>query len=83
MVELVYIKKKFLTTAEILYFMPDYQHILQTYLWQEYDTLPDLPKLQKFIGFWEDQLEGPLHSVKVSVGETVEFQATEFLETMH
>lgn len=53
-----------LTTAEILYRMPDFQTVLQTYLWQEYDTAPDFPKLFKFLDFWERELDGPLHSVR-------------------
>lgn len=55
-----------LTTAEILYHMPDHPHILQTYLWQELDLAPRFPVLQKFLLFWEKTLEGRLHSVKVA-----------------
>lgn len=83
MTQILYVKKKFLTTAEIIYFMPDYQSILQTYVWQDYDTLPNLPKLQEFIGFWEDKLDGPLHSVKVSVGDNAAFHTAEFIEVLH
>ncbi len=53
-----------LTTAEIYYRMPDYRHVLQSYVWQEYDLAPDYPELFHFIAFWQDQIEGPLHSVR-------------------
>jgi uncharacterized protein Usg len=33
-----------LTTAQLYYRMPDYQRVLNTYLWQEYDLAPDYPK---------------------------------------
>ncbi len=55
-----------LTTAEILYRMPDHPALLQTYLWQQYDLAPDFPVLVKFLDFWKAQIEGPLHSVKVA-----------------
>ncbi len=55
-----------LTTAHILYRMPDYRELLQTYVWQEFDTMPHYPELAKFLDFWEKKLEGPLHSVVVS-----------------
>lgn len=55
-----------LTTAEILYHMPDHPSILQTYLWQELDLVPDFPALKKFLHFWERSLDGRLHSVKVA-----------------
>lgn len=55
-----------LTTAHILYRMPDYRDILQTYVWQDYDLCPKFPALNKFLGFWLENIEGPLHSVTVA-----------------
>ena len=55
-----------LTTAEFFYRMPDYTHVLNSYVWQEYDVAPDHPKLFKFIEFWHEEIEGPLHSVRFS-----------------
>jgi uncharacterized protein Usg len=58
-----------LTTAEILYHMPDHPDFLQSYLWQEYDLAPKFPILTKFLDWWNDNLDGRLHSVRVaSVG---------------
>lgn len=53
-----------LTTAEILYRMPDARSLLQSFVWQDYDLAPDFPRLQKFLGFWQATLDGPLHSVR-------------------
>jgi len=53
-----------LTTAEFYYRMPDYQRVLNSYIWQEYDLAPDYPKLFAFIEFWQKELDGPLHSVR-------------------
>ena len=55
-----------LTTAKILYRMPDYPRVLQTYVWQQYDLAPNFPVLTKFLEFWRRELEGPLHSVQVA-----------------
>jgi uncharacterized protein Usg len=55
-----------LTTAEILYRMPDHPSLLQTYVWQNYDLFPKFPALQDFLQFWQDKLEGPLYSVRVA-----------------
>ena len=55
-----------LTTANILYRRPDHQWLLQTYVWQEYDVCPNFPKLNGFLNFWLQKLEGPLHSVTVA-----------------
>lgn len=55
-----------LTTAEILYHLPDHPSLLQSYVWQEYDIAPEFPILRKFLDFWARNLEGKLHSVKVA-----------------
>jgi len=53
-----------LTTAEITYRMPDFQSVLQTFVWQHYDLAPRFPKLSEFLEFWKAELDGPLHSVR-------------------
>ena len=55
-----------LTTAEILYRLPDHPAILQSYIWQEYDCAPEFPVLETFLEFWRRDIEGALHSVNVS-----------------
>ena len=53
-----------ITTAHILYRIPDFASVLQTYVWQDYDLAPDFPEMRKFLEFWEESLDGPLHSVR-------------------
>ena len=55
-----------LTTAEILYHLPDHPALLQTYIWQDYDSAPHFPTLRKFLDFWQRNLDGKLHSVRVA-----------------
>ena len=55
-----------LTTAEFFYRMPDFKNVLNSFVWQEYDLAPDHPKLFKFVEFWQDTIDGPLHSVRFS-----------------
>ena len=53
-----------LTTAEFYYRMPDYTHVLNTFIWQDYDIAPDHPRLLTFVDFWKAEIEGILHSVR-------------------
>ena len=55
-----------LTTAEILYHLPDHPHLLQSYLWQEHDLAPNFPALHRFLNFWARNLDGRLHSAQVA-----------------
>ena len=55
-----------LTTAEILYHMPDHPDLLQSFIWQDLDQAPKFPVLNKFLRFWETNLDGKVHSVRVA-----------------
>jgi uncharacterized protein Usg len=55
-----------LTTAQIVYHVPDRFDLLQEFIWQEFDLFPDFPALCKFLAFWEREIEGALHSVTVA-----------------
>ena len=55
-----------LTTAEILYRLPDYPALLQSFIWQEYDVHPRFPRLKGFLDFWTRNLEGRLFRVTVA-----------------
>ncbi len=60
-----------LTTAEILYHMPDHPGLLQTYIWQDLDLAPQFPGLRKFLDFWSRNLDGKLHSIRVASGASI------------
>ncbi len=75
-----------LATAEITYRLPDAQNLLQTYVWQDYDVAPRFPVLKEFLAFWERELDGPLHSVRVAHSKLIrpaEFRFTDEEITMH
>lgn len=55
-----------LTTAEILYRLPDHPSLLQTYVWQDYDVHPRFPRLIGFLDFWTANLDGKLYRVTVA-----------------
>ncbi len=75
-----------LTTANILYRLPDYPRFLQTYVWQSYDLFPLFPELTKFLEFWKRELEGPLYSVTVAHSKLIkpsELRAVDGIFRLH
>jgi uncharacterized protein Usg len=60
-----------ITTAEIIYRMPDHPAVLQSYIWQELDIAPHFPMLKKFLDFWTRNIEGKLHTVRVAQAQLV------------
>lgn len=55
-----------LTTAEILYRLPDHPSLLQSFVWQCYDEHPRFPRLNRFLDYWVDNIEAQLHRVTVA-----------------
>lgn len=54
------------TTAEVLYRMPDHPAFLQTFSWQFDDVAPDYPRLRRFLDHWEREIEASIHSVRIT-----------------
>ncbi len=74
-----------LTLAEITYCLPDYPELLQSFVWQDYDIAPAFPVLTRFLDFWQDNLDGRLHSVTVNAATLIkpaEFRYADSLLTL-
>ena len=55
-----------LTTASILYRIPDHPGLLQSFVWQFQDFSPEYPRLLKFLDYWSNEIEAAIHSVEVA-----------------
>ncbi len=55
-----------LTTAEILYRLPDHPGLRQACIWQNHDRAPDFPELRRFLDFWRRDIDAALHSIRVA-----------------
>jgi len=55
-----------LTTAEVLYYMPDHPRLLQSFLWQTQDKAPKYPRLLQFLDFWRCEIDAVIHTVRIA-----------------
>ncbi|MFI4934518.1 MAG: protein usg [Caulobacterales bacterium] len=60
-----------LTTAEVLYYMPDHPALLQRFLWQTLDLPPEFPRVHQFLIFWRKEIDAVIHSVTCSAAGLV------------
>jgi len=60
-----------LTTAEVLYYLPDHPALLQRFLWQTLDRSPDYPRIRRFLDYWRREIRAVIHSVEVAGGGLV------------
>ena len=56
----------------VYYWMPDYNNILQEFMWQLNDVVPEYPRVHKFLIHWHDNIEAVIETVEVSHGRTEE-----------
>ena len=55
-----------IVTLNILYWMPDYEHILQQFIWQTSDVRPEYPRVHRFLNYWHDNIEAVISEVNIA-----------------
>ena len=55
-----------IVTLNVLYWMPDYTHILQEFIWQTADVRPEYPRVHKFLNYWHDNIEAVISEVNIA-----------------
>ena len=60
------IVKNTIVTLNVLYWMPDYTHILQEFIWQTTDIRPEYPRVHRFLNYWHDNIEAVISEVNIA-----------------
>ena len=55
-----------IVTINVLYWMPDYTHILQEFIWQTADIRPEYPRVHRFLNYWHDNIEAVISEVNIA-----------------
>ena len=55
-----------IVTLNVLYWMPDYNHILQEFIWQTVDVRPEYPRVHRFLNYWHDNIEAVISEVNIA-----------------
>ena len=58
--------KNTIVTINVLYWMPDYTHILQEFIWQTTDVRPEYPRVHRFLNYWHDNIEAVISEVNIA-----------------
>jgi len=62
---MIIIKRKVLVTLNVYYWMPDYENILQQFIWQTLDVKPKYPRVYKFLNHWHNNIEAIVNEVQI------------------
>lgn len=50
-------------TVDIFYYMPDYNSLIQEFIWQTTDVKPDYPRVHKFLNYWKDNIDAIIKEI--------------------
>ena len=68
---------KDIVTLQIYYWMPDYNTILQEFVWQTKDIVPEIPRVHKFLNFWHSEIDAVIEEVNVSFTKKTDFRSAD------
>ena len=68
---MIIIKRKILVTLNVYYWMPDYENILQQFIWQTMDVKPKYPRIHKFLDHWHNNIDAIVSEIQISESERV------------
>lgn len=63
------ISNKTLVTLNVYYWMPDYDNILQQFVWQTMDVKPKYPRINKFLDYWHNNIEAIVSEIQICESE--------------
>jgi len=55
-----------LTTMSVYYWIPDYNHILQQFMWQYMDVPPTFARSHRFLNYWKENIEAVIEEVTIA-----------------
>jgi len=55
-----------LVTVNVLYFLPDYSHVINSFCWQTLDLTPQYPRIRRFLKFWQTEIDAKIKEVVLS-----------------
>jgi len=56
----IVIKKWTVASVQVVYHIPDYIHILNEFVWQTEDQMPEYPRITQFLDYWDKNIDGPI-----------------------
>ena len=57
--------KNTIVTVNVFYWMPDYQNVLQQFIWQTDDIRPEYPRVHKFLNYWHDNIDAVIEEIEI------------------
>jgi uncharacterized protein Usg len=67
---MVVVPRKSIVTLNIIYYRPDYRHVLQEFVWSTEDQIPELHRVHKFLLHWKHNIHAVIKEILLGVNDT-------------
>ena len=57
------IKKWTTATVQVVYYIPDHLSLVNEFMWQTEDQIPEYPRITEFLDYWDKNIDGPIKEV--------------------
>ena len=69
MFKMIIFKRKVLVTLNVYYWMPDYENLIQQFIWQTMDVKPKYPRIHKFLDYWHNNIDAIVNEIQICESE--------------
>ncbi len=73
---------KELVTVHVYYWMPDYNNVLNQFIWQTKDIVPEIPRVHKFLNFWHEEIDAVINEVQVSFAKKSDYRTVDIWQSL-
>ncbi len=70
------IYNKSTVAIKVIYYLPDYNSLLQEFYWITEDISPTYPRINKFLNYWKDNIEAVINTVELKVDNGTKISKT-------
>ena len=61
----IILKKWTVASVQVVYYIPDYMSLVNEFVWQTEDQLPEYPRITRFLDYWDKNIDGPIKEVYI------------------
>ena len=59
------LKKWTVASVQVVYYIPDYMNLVNEFIWQTEDQLPEYQRITRFLDYWDKNIDGPIKEVYI------------------
>ena len=61
----IILRKWTVASVQVVYYIPDYMNLVNEFIWQTEDQLPEYPRITRFLDYWVKNIDGPIKEVYI------------------